>query len=62
MEEARIDRKAIARALKDYAASAAVRPVLIGFDGYVDKLVKPRICQEADAYYTSCLLYTSRCV
>lgn len=53
MEEARIDRKAIARALKDYAASAAVRPVLIGFDGYVDKLVKPRICQEADAYYTS---------
>ena len=33
MEEARIDRKAIARALKDYAASAAVRPVLIGFDG-----------------------------
>lgn len=37
MEEARIDRKAIARALKDYAASAAVRPVLIGFDGYVDK-------------------------
>ena len=51
MRTAVINYSAIADALRTFPSVAAKIPVLIGFDGYIDKMVRPRRNQEADDHY-----------
>ena len=60
MKEVLVDSSLITAVLQRFLANEARPRVLMGFDGYIDKLVRPRKGQQSDSCYGSVAEFASR--